>query len=71
MKCEVELKNGKTIYVQDFDYIEYPDRYEGGIEQYKSDNLEKLELLDDVTYTIIGSSIAKVKGEQILFIQFK
>lgn len=71
MKCEVELKNGKTIHVQGFDFIEHLDIVGNEMKQFKSEDLEKLELIDSVTYTIIGSSIAKVKGEQILFIHFK
>ncbi|MDK9858339.1 hypothetical protein [Staphylococcus equorum] len=71
MQCEVVLKNDKTIYVDGFNCIEYPNVYDGIMKQFKSEDLDNLELVDGVTYTIIGSSIAKVKGEQILFIQFK
>jgi hypothetical protein len=70
MKCEVKLKNGEIISVDNFNCIEYPDKYEGSMKLFKSEDLEDLELIDDITYTIIGGSIAKVKGEQILYIHF-
>lgn len=70
MKCEVKLKNDKAIFVDNFNCIKYLDNYEGNMKQFKSEELEKLELIDGVTYTIIGNSIAKVKGEQILYFHF-
>ncbi|MDV3053394.1 hypothetical protein NLV77_002337 [Staphylococcus ureilyticus] len=68
MKCEVKLKNDETIYVDGFDCIKYPDLVGSGMKQFKSEDLEDLELIDNITYTIIGDSVAKVKGEQILYI---
>lgn len=71
MKCEVILKNDKTIYVDDFNCIEYTDGYDAETKLFENKDFGGLDLLDDVTYTIIGSSIIKVKGEQILYLQFK
>ncbi|MCD8910677.1 hypothetical protein K2V75_11050 [Staphylococcus gallinarum] len=71
MKCIIELKNDKTITVDNFNCIEYPKRPQGEISQYKIENIESINLLNDVTYTIIGGTIAKVRGEDILFIHFR
>ncbi|MCE4994730.1 hypothetical protein AST03_05095 [Staphylococcus equorum] len=70
MKCIVELRSGKVITIDNFLCIEYPKKTEG-TNQYKLDNIGDLNLVDGVTYTIIGGNFAKVRGEDILFIHFK
>lgn len=70
MNCRIVLKNEQAIMVNDFNCIKAP-KNNGEMKVFKQEDIEKLNLIDGVTYTIIGSEIVKVKGEQILFIKLK
>lgn len=66
MNCRIVLKNEQAIMVNDFNCIKAPKKTDGEMKVFKQEDIEKLNLIDGVTYTIIGSEIVKVKGEQIL-----
>ncbi|MDW3867082.1 hypothetical protein ACO1B2_08200 [Staphylococcus saprophyticus] len=70
MSCQIVLKNGEAITVSEFKCIKAP-KNNGDMKEFKQEDIEKLNLLDNVTYTVIGKTIAKIKGEQILYLILK
>ncbi|WP_158256351.1 hypothetical protein [Staphylococcus xylosus] len=57
--------------MNDFNCIEYRLNTRDDMKIFKKENIENLDLIDDITYTIIGGTIVKIKGEQILYLHFK
>ncbi|MEB7692145.1 hypothetical protein ACFDA3_11455 [Staphylococcus epidermidis] len=70
MNCLVVLKNGDTVQVENFLCVEAP-KSTGEIKTFEKGDLESLQIVDSLTYTIIGGTILKIKGEQILYLHFK
>lgn len=71
MNCQIVLKNGESIMVNNFNCVEYRENVKDDMKIFKKENIENLNLIDHITYTIIGGTIVKIKGEQILYFHFK
>lgn len=71
MNCQIVLKNGESIIVNDFNCVEYRVNVKDDMKIFEKENIENLNLIDNITYTIIGGTIVKIKGEQILYFHFK
>lgn len=71
MNCQIVLKNGESIIVNNFNCVEYRLNARDDMKIFEKENIENLNLIDDITYTIIGGTIVKIKGEQILYFHFK
>lgn len=71
MNCQIALKNGDSIMVNNFNCVEYRLKSSDDMKMFEIQDVESLNLIDDITYTIIGGTIVKIKGEQILYLHFK
>lgn len=71
MNCQIALKSGDSIMVNNFNCVEYRLKSNDDMKMFKIQDIESLNLIDDITYTIIGGTIVKIKGEQILYFHFK
>lgn len=71
MNCQIALKNGDSIMVNNFNCVEYRLKSNDDMKMFEIQDVESLNLIDDITYTIIGGTIVKIKGEQILYLHFK
>ncbi|MDW4362230.1 hypothetical protein QI100_10955 [Staphylococcus saprophyticus] len=71
MNCQIALKSGDSIMVSDFECIKAPRKTDGEMKVFKKEDIEKVNLIDGITYTIKGKTIVKIKGEQILYFHFK
>ncbi|MBU7217494.1 hypothetical protein [Staphylococcus gallinarum] len=71
MNCQIALKNGDSIMVNNFNCVEYRLKSNDDMKIFEPKDIENLNLIDDITYTILGATIVKVKGEQILYFHFK
>ncbi|PHK48646.1 hypothetical protein [Staphylococcus edaphicus] len=70
MNCQIVLKNDVSVTVENFECVKAPRKVDGEMRLFKQEDIENLNLLDNVTYTIIGDTIFKIKGEQILYLHF-
>lgn len=71
MNCQIVLKNGDSIMVNNFNCVEYRLKSSDDMKIFEPKDIENLNLIDDITYTILGATIVKIKGEQILYFHFK
>lgn len=71
MNCEIVLKNEHSITINNFNCVEYRLESDDKMRMFKKEDIESLDLIDGITYTIIGATIVKIKGEQILYFHFK
>lgn len=71
MSCQIVLKSGESIMVNNFNCVEYRLKGNDDMKIFEKENIENINLIDDITYTIIGGTIVKIKGEQILYFHFK
>lgn len=71
MNCQIALKNGDSIMVNKFNCVEYRLKSSDDMKIFEPKDIENLNLIDDITYTILGATIVKIKGEQILYFHLK
>lgn len=69
MSCKIKLRDGNSIEVKEFVCIEHPNKTDG-IVKIEIKDLDILKLNDGVTYTFFGSNIVKVRGEDIVYLDF-